>query len=157
MPDHADRSIAIRAGRLLDVESGQVRGDRVLHVRDGRITAEAGAADGLPDDATVVDLSTFTVLPGLIDLHTHLVGDVQTADVPATTTSAAEDVLIGVRHARQTIEAGFTTVRDLGPFRAFTDCALRDAIDRGDVVARGCSAPARSSRRPGAAATSSAW
>jgi imidazolonepropionase-like amidohydrolase len=134
MPSPAERPIAIRAGRHLDVDTGEVRGERILHVRDGRITAEAAASDGLPDDAAVVDLSAFTVLPGLIDLHTHLVGDVQTADVPATTTSGAEDVLIGVRHARQTIEAGFTTVRDLGPFRAFTDCALRDAIDRGDVL-----------------------
>ena len=72
-----------------------------------------------------------TVLPGLIDVHTHLVGDVQTAGVPSTTTSAAQEVLIGVRHARQTIEAGFTTVRDVGSFRAFADCALRDAIEAG--------------------------
>ncbi len=88
----------------------------------------------MPDDATTIDLSAYTVLPGLIDVHTHLVGDVQTAGVPSTTTSAAQEVLIGVRHARQTIEAGFTTVRDVGSFRAFTDCALRDAIEAGDVL-----------------------
>ena len=128
-------TVAIRCGRLLDVESGEVVGDRVLHVGDdGRIEAMGGAADGTPDGATVVDLTGLTVLPGLIDMHTHLVGDVQTAGVPATTTSAAEDVLIGVRHARETIEAGFTSVRDVGSFRAFTDCALRNSIDRGDVV-----------------------
>ncbi len=137
MPDPSrdgGRPTAIRCGALLDVESGAVRGERILHVLDDRVTAEAAAADGIPDAATVVDLSSLTVLPGLIDIHTHLVGDVQTADVPATTTSAAEDVLIGVRHARETLLAGFTTVRDVGPFRAFTDCALRDAIDRGDVA-----------------------
>jgi imidazolonepropionase-like amidohydrolase len=134
MPDRADRPIAIRVGRLLDVETGELRADRVIHVADGRVTAEGAPGNGVPDDAAVVDLTGLTVVPGLIDLHTHLVGDVQTADVPATTTSAAEDVLIGVRHARQTLEAGFTTVRDLGPFRAFTDCALRDAIERGDVA-----------------------
>jgi imidazolonepropionase-like amidohydrolase len=128
-------TLAIRCGRLLDVESGEVGADRVLHVADdGRITGVGGAGDGIPDGATVVDLGGLTVLPGFIDTHTHLVGDVQTAGVPGVTTSAAEDVLIGVRHARETIEAGFTTVRDVGSFRAFSCCALRDAIDRGDVV-----------------------
>src|SRR5262249_58478130 len=61
------------------------------------------------------------------------VGEVQSAGVPGTTTSAAQDALLGVRNARATIEAGFTTVRDVGSFRAFVDCALRDAIDAGDV------------------------
>ena len=131
---HANRRLAIRCGGVLDVESGEVRADRVLHVADGRIRAEATPTEGVPDEAVVIDLGGLTILPGLLDTHTHLVGDVQTADVPSTMTSAAEDVLLGVRHARQTIEAGFTTVRDLGPFRAFADCALRDAIDRGDVV-----------------------
>jgi imidazolonepropionase-like amidohydrolase len=129
------QSIAIRCGGVLDVERGAIDRDRVIHVDGGgRIAAIAGAGDGVPDEAEVVDLGGLTVLPGLIDVHTHLVGDVQTAGVTSTTTSAAEEVLIGVRHARDTIRAGFTSVRDLGPFRAFTDCALRDAIDRGDVV-----------------------
>ena len=126
---------AIRCGRLLDVETGKLEPDRVLHVgEDGRIAAIGSFAEGASDAAETLDLSGLTVLPGLIDTHTHLVGDVQTAGVPSTTTSAAEEVLIGVRHAGDTIRAGFTTVRDLGPFRAFTDCALRDAIDRGDVI-----------------------
>lgn len=127
--------LAIGCERLLDVETGEVGVDRVIHVDDGgRIVAIGAAREGIPDDAQLIDLAGLTVLPGLIDVHTHLVGDVQTAGVPATTTSAAEDVLIGVRHARMTIEAGFTSVRDVGSFRAFTDCALRDAIDAGDVV-----------------------
>jgi imidazolonepropionase-like amidohydrolase len=129
------RPLTVRCGSLLDPETGAVHRDRVIHVgADGRIAAVAGPDDGAPDGAAELDLRGLTVLPGLIDTHSHLVGDVQTAGVPATTTSAAEEVLIGVRNARVTIEAGFTSVRDLGPFRAFTDCALRDAIDRGDVV-----------------------
>jgi imidazolonepropionase-like amidohydrolase len=129
------RPIAIRCGRLLDIETGRVAEDRVLHVDGaGRITAIGGFGDGTPDDADVLDLTGLTVLPGLIDVHTHLVGDVQTAGVPSTATSAAEEALIGVRHARETILSGFTSVRDLGSFRAFTDCALRDAINRGDVL-----------------------
>jgi imidazolonepropionase-like amidohydrolase len=135
MPDPDARPVAIRCDAVLDVERGAIDRDRVIHVDgDGRIAAVGGAADGIPDDATVADLGGLTVLPGLMDVHAHLVGDVQTAGVPATTTSAGEEVLIGVRNASATIRAGFTTVRDVGSFRAFTDCALRDAIDRGDVV-----------------------
>ena len=128
-------TLAVRCGRLLDVDAGEVLVDRVLHVDDaGRVAAVGAAGDGVPDGATELDLGDLTVLPGFIDTHSHLIGDVQTAFVPSSTTSAAQEVLIGVRHARITIEAGFTTVRDVGSFRAFTDCALRDAIDAGDVV-----------------------
>ncbi|MEW6225807.1 MAG: amidohydrolase family protein [Chloroflexota bacterium] len=124
---------AVRVGRLLDVESGITLPDRTLLIADGRVEAVLGPDDGLPDGTPVIDLGGLTVLPGLIDTHSHLVGEVQTAGVPATTTSAAQEALIGVRNARATLEAGFTTTRDLGAFRAFVDRALRDAIDAGDV------------------------
>jgi imidazolonepropionase-like amidohydrolase len=128
-------TVAVRCGGVLDVETGTVRRDAVIHVDDdGRIAALAGAGDGIPEGATIVDLSDLNVVPGLIDTHSHLIGDIQTAFVAGATTSGAEDVLIGVRHARETLQAGFTTVRDLGTMRAFADCALRDAIDRGDVA-----------------------
>lgn len=128
-------SLTIGCDRLLDVGTGAVADHRVLQVdEDGRITAIGGRDDGVPEAASTLDLTGLTVLPGFIDTHSHLVGDVQSAGVPGAQTSEAQDVLIGVRHARETVEAGFTTVRDLGSFRAFTDCALRDAIDRGDVV-----------------------
>lgn len=129
----AEGRVAVRVGRLLDVASGDALPDRTLLVRDGRIEAVARAGDGVPDDARVLDLGGLTVLPGFIDTHSHLVGEVQSAGVPGTTTSAAEDVLLGVGNARLTIQAGFTTVRDVGSFRAFSDVALRGAIERGDV------------------------
>jgi imidazolonepropionase-like amidohydrolase len=125
--------LAIRAGALLDVETGTTLPDRVLHVEDGRFTAVASAADGLPEGVPVIDLGGLTVLPGFIDTHSHLVGEVQSAGVPATTTTGAQDALLSVRNARVTLEAGFTTVRDLGPFRAFVDCALRDTINSGEL------------------------
>jgi len=71
------------------------------------------------------------VLPGLIDCHTHLIGDIEGSDVPSIAMSEAQEVLIGTRNAAATLRAGFTTVRDVGTFRAFLDCALRDAIDAG--------------------------
>jgi imidazolonepropionase-like amidohydrolase len=125
--------LAIRAGDLLDLETGGSTPGRTLLVDDGRVEAVLAPDDGLPDGTPVVDLGGLTILPGLIDTHSHLIGNVQAVGVPATTTSAAEEVLIGVRQARQTIEAGFTTVRDVGTYRAFADCALRDAINRGDM------------------------
>jgi imidazolonepropionase-like amidohydrolase len=129
----ANSTIAIRTGRVLDVVSGRYVERAVLLVRDGRVEAALAAAEALPDGVEVLDLEDLTVLPGFIDTHSHLVGEVQTAGVPGTTTSPAQEALLGVRHARETLRAGFTSVRDVGSFRAFVDCALRDAIDAGDV------------------------
>jgi imidazolonepropionase-like amidohydrolase len=126
-------TLAIRAGRLLDVETGEALPDRVILVRDAHIEAVLAPGDGRPDGTPSIDLSGLTVLPGLIDTHSHLVGEVQAAGVPATMTTGAQDALRSVRNARVTLEAGFTTVRDLGPYRAFVDCALRDTIESGEL------------------------
>jgi imidazolonepropionase-like amidohydrolase len=99
--------------------------------RDGRVEALLGPDDTAPTDAQPDDTGDGWVIPGLIDCHSHLVGEIQSASATGATTSEAQDAMLGVRHARETLAAGFTTVRDVGPFRAFVDVALRDAIDAG--------------------------
>ncbi len=127
----ADR-LLLHAARSLDVGAGTWLADRRLLVdRDGRIEAVLGPDDAQPTDARPVDLGPGWVVPGLIDCHTHLVGEMEYAGVPATTTSAAQEAMTGVRNARATLAAGFTAVRDVGTFRAFVDVALRDAIEAG--------------------------
>jgi imidazolonepropionase-like amidohydrolase len=123
----------VRAGRFLDVESGAVLRDRLIRIVEGRVTAVT-PWQGAPGDGPLTDWSRYLVLPGLIDLHTHLADYAQSSN-PAEPLlhSAAAVALRGAQHARQTLRAGFTAVRDVGCFRAFTDVALRDAINAGEV------------------------
>ena len=126
--------LVVRAGRLLDVRAGVFLRDVALVVEEGRVAAVLPGPDApSPAETATLDLTALTVLPGLIDCHAHLVGNVQEAGVPATTTTPAQEAFIGVRNARATLRAGFTTVRDLGSFRAFVCRDLRDAIEAGDV------------------------
>ncbi|TAK54590.1 MAG: amidohydrolase family protein [Gammaproteobacteria bacterium] len=131
----AAETLIVRAGRLLDVERGLYLDDQAIRIADGRVLDVSPWAGPPADISTeVIDWSAYTVLPGLIDLHTHLIGDLFGAD-PAQplTSSPAREVLLGASHARQTLAAGFTTVRDVGTYRAFLDVALRDAINAGLV------------------------
>jgi len=128
---NADR-IAIVPHALVDVRSGEVLAGRAVIVEDDRIAAVVATAD-VPDGPRRIDLPGHTVLPGLMDLHSHLAGEEEQGQGYASLVmrSGAQDAIVGVRNARLVLEAGFTTVRDVGSFRAFTDVALREGIDNG--------------------------
>lgn len=124
----------VRAGRLIDPDSGTVLSNQVILIKDGKIQA-VGRELALPANATVIDLSDKTVLPGLIDCHTH-VADGQSDGEPFNVLrkTASQIALESVPNARAMLLSGFTTVRDVGTYRALNDIALRDAIARGDVI-----------------------
>ncbi|HKM47071.1 MAG TPA: amidohydrolase family protein [Terriglobales bacterium] len=124
----------VRAGRLIDPDSGMVLTNQVILIKDGKVQA-VGKELALPADAKVIDLSDKTVLPGLIDCHTH-VADGQSDGDPFNVLrkTASQIALESVPNARAMLLSGFTTVRDVGTYRALNDIALRDAIARGDVI-----------------------
>lgn len=129
----AAKTVDVHAGRLIDPAAARVLTDQRIRIVDGRIAAVSPwrAADG----PAQIDWSGKTVLPGLIDLHTHIAdGSVQSSD-PADPLkhSEAATILKGAAAARTMLRAGFTTVRDVGVYRGLTDVALRDAIEAGEI------------------------
>ena len=126
----AGKTVAIRAGHLLDVRTGKTLANQIIVIQGDKI-ASVGADAQIPAGAQVIDLSNATVLPGLIDAHTHVTMPTNFG-YSRLATSVPREALIGARNARVTLEAGFTTIRNVGA-SGFTDVALRDAINAGDV------------------------
>jgi imidazolonepropionase-like amidohydrolase len=129
------QSMDVHAGRLFDPAAAKVLVDQRIRIVDGKIASVTPwrAADG----AATIDWSGQTVLPGLIDLHTHLADgaiDPDESDPAAPLKSSeARTILKGAAAARTELRAGFTTVRDVGVYRGLTDVALRDSINAGEV------------------------
>jgi imidazolonepropionase-like amidohydrolase len=123
----------IRAGHLLDVHTGKILDAQTIVVSGDRIVAVAATAS-TPAAAgdSVLDLSTLTVLPGLIDVHTHLTGNPDFDPFKEVTDTDAKDAIAGVVNARKTLLAGFTTVRNVGA-SGYVDVDLRDAINAGQI------------------------
>ncbi len=123
----------VRARQLLDGRGGQPLSPAMVRIEGERITA-VGASIPVPSGARVIDLGSATLLPGLIDLHTHLTSrmGVHWEDGLVKTTPG-HDALWGAHNARITLEAGFTTVRDMGPTWPYVDVDLRNAINEGAV------------------------
>jgi imidazolonepropionase-like amidohydrolase len=124
----------IRAGRVLNVRTGELRANQAIVIEGDKIAQIAASSEvaAAPSDTTI-DLPDATVLPGLIDMHTHLTFDLNSLGYSGLGISTAREALHGARNAKRTLEAGFTTVRNLGA-KDYADIALRDAINDGDVI-----------------------
>ena len=107
------QTTAIKAGRLVDPDASTVLTDQIILIQDNKIQA-VGKGLAIPTGANVIDLSKMTVLPGLIDCHTHLADAGDPEPFNTLRKSAAEIVLEAVPHARVMLESGFTSVRDVG-------------------------------------------
>jgi len=126
------RHVVVHAGHILDPKSGKLLPDQTVEIEDGKIVGVSGAPGAkIPADAVRIDLPNATLLPGLIDAHTHLTMDPRFG-YETLAISVPRQALTGAKNARLTLLAGFTTVRNVGA-GDFTDVALRDAINSGDV------------------------
>jgi len=124
----------VRAGRVLDVVDGRIRNNQTIVISGDRIDRiGASSSISVPAGANVIDLSNATVLPGLIDMHVHLTGDPEAQGYGNLAASVPRNALFGVANGRRTLNAGFTTVRNVGA-GGYADVALRDAINNGDVI-----------------------
>ena len=126
------RSVVLHAGHVLDVKTGKLLSDQAIVIEDGKIVSVGAAAETKASaDAIRIDLPNATILPGLIDAHTHLTMEPKFG-YEELGVSLPREALIGAKNARVTLHAGFTTVRNVGA-DGFSDVALRDAINAGDV------------------------
>jgi len=126
--------VAIKAGRLIDVVNERVLEDQLILIEGERITAVGPeAAVSYPAGTKLIDLSDHTVMPGFIDTHTHITGDPTIKYYESYNVSVPREAVLGVMNARRTLLAGFTVARNVGA-SGYADVALREGIERGDVM-----------------------
>lgn len=130
-PKQAPKRIAIKAGRLIDAKTGAVTSNAFILIEGDKITA-VGPDVTVPAGYEVIDLKDKTVLPGLIDCHTHITSQPSNYYEDIFRRSPIDVAVTAHVYARRTLEAGFTTVRNVGA-NGYADIALRDAISSGDV------------------------
>lgn len=127
------KTIAVKAAHLIDAKAGRVLDQQVVLIVGERIEKVGPAKEiQVPAGTTVIDLGAATLLPGLIDAHVHLTGDPQYSGYKSLGISVPRQALTGAKNARLTLEAGFTTVRNVGA-GGYSDVALRDAINAGEI------------------------
>lgn len=131
-PLMAGEITVIKAGSLFDSQSGKVVRDVMIVVEDDRITAVGGSGTQIPEEANVIDLSSSFVLPGVMDMHTHVVSNLDKYFFAGYFQSPHRVTIGGVVNAEKTLLAGFTTIRNVGA-SDYADVALRNAINAGEI------------------------
>ena len=131
-PTLADDITIIRAGSLFDSRTGRVARDAVVVIEGDKIVAVGGSGTTIPEGATVIDLSSSFVLPGVMDMHTHIVGNLDNYFFAGYFQSPHRATIGGVVNAENTLLAGFTTIRNVGA-SDYADVAIRNAIDAGEI------------------------
>ena len=127
-------TIYLTAARMVDPAAGRVTADPAVVIEGDKVTAVGTAAAlAAPAGARRIDLAGKTILPGLIDMHTHITARSDMAGYQELSISVPAEAISGVANARKTLQAGFTTLRNVGA-DGFTDVALRDSINSGESV-----------------------
>jgi imidazolonepropionase-like amidohydrolase len=125
-------TVVVTADRMVDVIAGRITERPQIVITDGRISAVATQGAEMPKDARRIDLPGITLLPGLIDMHVHLTGDPRYGGYRGLEFTDAFWTVLGVPHAKKTLDAGFTTVRNVGADN-YADVALKQAIEQGHI------------------------